>query len=72
MSFEQSEQQEREQKRKKSLDTQKQEQFFLEQKIRNESSLLLQKLAANIASEFGINIADAQKLLEGNTKESLA
>lgn len=72
MSFEQSEQQEREQKRKKSLDTQKQEQFFLEQKIRNESSLLLQKLAANIASEFGINIADAQKLLEGSTKESLA
>ncbi len=71
MSFEQLEYQQREEKKKKNLESQRQEQFFLEQKIRNESSLLLQKLAANIASEFGINISEAQNLLEGNTKNSL-
>ena len=71
MSFEQLEHQHSEEKKRKKLDTQRQEQFFLEQKIRNESSLLLQKLAANIALEFGINISEAQNLLEGNTKNSL-
>lgn len=71
MSFEQLETQDQERKKKKKLEDQKNEQFFLEKKIREESTELLQKLASQLASEFWIDITQAKQLISGSTEEAL-
>ena len=71
MSFEQIEQQLREEKKKKSLDQERQTQFFLEKQIRNESTQMIQKLALEIAKEFWIDISKAKDLISGKTEDSL-
>jgi hypothetical protein len=71
MTFEQLDHQSREEKKKKNLEEQKRELFFLEKNIRGESSQMLQKLAQEIAQEFGIDISQAKELINGKTESGL-
>lgn len=72
MSFEQQEYtRNEEEKKKKTLEWEKREKFLLEKNIMRESSDLIQKLAREIATEFGIDIAKASELIESSTSHSL-
>ncbi len=72
MSFEQLDTQEQESKKKKKmLEYEKSQQFFSEKQILQESIDLLQKLALQIAQEFGIDISQAKKLIWEKTEDSL-
>lgn len=71
MSFEQQKNDDRDRERKKSLEQERSEAFWLEKQIYQESTDLLQKLALQISNDFGIGIGQAKELITETTWHSL-
>jgi len=72
MTFEQLDvQNNQENKKKKQLEKEKTEDFWLEKKILRESSLLLEKLAKEIANDFWIDVSRAYELISSHANSSL-
>ena len=72
MSFEQLDNERwQEEKKKKQLEDEKREQFWLEKELYRETSSLLEKLALEISEEFWLSIIEVKKLISGDTLNDL-
>lgn len=60
-----------EEKKRKKLEQEKSEQFWLEKQILRETTDLLHDLALKISNEFGIDISEAKDLIQWDTLGSL-
>lgn len=71
MSIEQLDNEKRFEDKKKSLEAEKSERFWLEKQIRRESSELINKLAHKIAEEFWIEVSQAKNLISWEVSDDL-
>lgn len=71
MSIEQSDNEAYFQKQKKKLEDTSSQDFFESQKLRAQTSDLLQSLAKEIAMKFGIDVREVKKLIENKTNANL-
>ncbi|NDK09376.1 hypothetical protein GW846_01205 [Candidatus Gracilibacteria bacterium] len=71
MSFEQSEKNADSEKKRLKKESERHNDFLVEKRIMRESNALLEKLTAEIARDFGIDILQAQELILENTGKSL-